>query len=392
MKREIRNVSHRMTKTVDRLRGLLVIAVCFHGCTSETLQVGKATLEPGPGDHVVRVGPAEVVLATKDKPYSWPDGTIGIMREGDAYSFIAAGPGTPIRTVGSLENPVAKGVQVQEIAGIKHGYPYAAGGRIYKDPDTGILLLFYHAEIWTFPPGYIPFFSELGLAFSKDGGISWDDLGPIVRPHTPVSAPYFEKGGTWDVGWGTYALAGEYFYLYFADLIDDGGSYKRANLAVARAKISEVIDAAVIRHQTSPWIKYYRGTWGEPGLGGKSSALVEHDQVNDSFMPSDVVFNTCARKYMAILLGEPFPNSDLYWSESTDGLKWTPIRKLIGDEGEQIYATFVGMGKDPHLPGNEFFIYYIDSKNGGNVGDRNQDAALMRRRVSLLNARCDEAS
>lgn len=95
---------------------------------------------------------------------------------------------------------------------------------------------------------------------------------------------------------------------------------------------------------------------------------------------------------MAILLGEPFPNSDLYWSESTDGLKWTPIRKLIGDEGEQIYATFVGMGKDPHLPGNEFFIYYIDSKNGGNVGDRNQDAALMRRRVSLLNARCDEAS
>lgn len=368
---------------LNRVLLVLLGAGCLDACGLETPQVRKATFD---AESVVRVGPAEVVLATKDKPYSWPDGTIGIIHEQDAYSFFAAGPGRPIRTGGTLDNPVANGAQIQEIAGLRNDYPYAAGGRIYQDPKTGSLLLFYHAEIHTFPPGYIPFFSEIGLAHSMDGGRSWHDLGPIVRPHTPVSASYFQKGGTWDVGWGTYALAGEYFYLYFADLLQDGDEYARVNFAVARAKVSDVIEAAVNQRQAWPWMKYYDGAWTEPGLGGRSTALVE--QGEDSFMPSDVAFNACARKYTAVILGTPFPDADLYWSESADGLTWNPVKKIVGDEGEQIYATLIGMGEDPHLTGREFFIYYIDSKEGGKAGDRNQDAVLMRRRLSLENISC----
>lgn len=368
------------------LNSLLLVLVgvgCLAACSPESPQLRKATFDV---ESVVHVGPAEVVLATKDKPYSWPDGTIGIIREGERYLFFAAGETSPIRTIGTLDNPVAETIEVQQIQDLKHDYPYAAGGRVYRDPQTKTLLLFYHAEIRTFPPGYIPFFSEIGLAYSINGGQSWHDLGPIVRPHASVSASYFQKGGTWDVGWGTYVLADEYFYLYFADLLEDGDDYRRVNLAVARAKIADVIDAAVNHHQAWPWTKYHEGTWAEPGLRGRSTALVE--QGEDSFMPSDVVFNVCLNRYTAVILGEPFPHPDLYWSTSPDGIKWDRLRKLVGDEGEQIYATLVGMGDQPSLPGKEFFVYYIDSKEGGKTGDRNQDAVLMRRRLSLGNISC----
>lgn len=366
---------------------LFIVVGCLAACASEASQVRKIA---SGAESALRVGSAEIVLATRDKPYSWPDGTIGILRDEGKYSFFAAGEATPIRTLGTLDNPVAEGSQVQRVEGLKNTYPYAAGGRVYKDPQTGTLLLFYHAEIRTFPPGYIPFFSELGLALSIDRGTSWHDLGPIVRPHTPVSSSYFQKGGTWDVGWGTYVLAGEYFYLYFADLLQDGDDYARVNLAVARAEIADVIDAAVNQRQAWPWTKYYQGSWEEPGLGGRSSPLIE--QGDGSFMPSDVVFNTCLKKYTAVILGEPFPNPDLYWSESSDGLKWDRLQKVVGDEGEQIYATLVGEGDDPSLTGKDFFVYYIDSKESSKTGDRNRDAVLMRRRLSLGNARCDRVS
>lgn len=371
-------------------RSILLLAGigCLAACASEPLQARKVASD---AESALQIGSAEMVLATRDKPYSWPDGTIGIIREGEKYLFFAAGESTPIRTFGTLENPVAAGIQVQRIQDLKNDYPYAAGGRVYRDSQTGILLLFYHAEIRTFPPGYIPFFSELGLAYSIDGGMSWHDLGPIMRPHASVSSSYFQKQKqTWDVGWGTYVLAGEYFYLYFADLLQDGDDYQRVNLAVARAKISDVIDAVVNRRQAWPWMKYYEGTWTEPGLGGRSTALIA--QGDDSFMPSDVVFNMCLRKYTAVLLGEPFPNSDLYWSESSDGIKWDKLQKLVGDEGEQIYATLVGVGDDPGLTGKEFFVYYIDSKESSRTGNRNQDAVLLRRRLSLGDARCDRVS
>jgi hypothetical protein len=388
MKGNESNLRQIMRAVAYRLLLLFIGVGCLAACASEQSQARKAVIGTEPA---LQVGSAEIVLATRDKPYSWPDGTIGILRNGEQYSFFAAGEVTPIRTFGTLDNPVAEGIQVQRIQSLKYNYPYAAGGRVYRDPQTGTLLLFYHAEIRTFPPGYIPFFSELGLALSIDRGTSWHDLGPILRPHASVSSSYFQKQGqTWDVGWGTYALAGEYFYLYFADLLQDGNSYTRVNLAVARAKIADVIDVAVNQRQAAPWMKYYQGTWVEPGLGGRSSPLIE--QKDGSFMPSDVVFNTCLNKYTAVILGEPFPNPDLYWSESSDGLKWDRLQKVVGDEGEQIYATLVGEGDDPSLPEKDFFIYYVDSKESSKTGDRNQDAVLMRRRLSLGDARCDTAS
>ena len=46
--------------------------------------------------------------------------------------------------------------------------------------------MIYHAERWIDPNAWLPFYSELGLARSMDGGDTWTDLGPIITPHVAI--------------------------------------------------------------------------------------------------------------------------------------------------------------------------------------------------------------
>ena len=85
-----------------------------------------------PSDKGTIVGPEEIILQTKKKPYAWPDGNMGIIKSGSSYEFFAAADGYPKRTIGTLDNPQAQGVTDLKIAHMKNSYPYAAGGAIYK--------------------------------------------------------------------------------------------------------------------------------------------------------------------------------------------------------------------------------------------------------------------
>ena len=330
----------------------------------------------------VQVGVAETVLSAKDRPYSWPDGTMGIVQAGEKYRFFAASAGYPIAAMGTLQNPIADGFRELKIETGKKSFDYMAGGPVYKDAKTGLLLMFYHAEVYTFPPGYLPFYSEIGLARSIDDGQTWTDMGIILAPHLSERAPFFRiQGNSWDVGWGAYAIVGEYFYLYFADLLDAGGQHARVNHAVARARISDVVNAAAQHGAISPWSKYYEGTWSEPGVGGKSSPLIE--QTGEYFLLGDVSYNTYLKKYIAIVIGKPWPNTDLYWMESEDGLSWTNYQKIVDDPGHKFYVTLVGEEEQLRQSGKEFFLYYVHSHEFATTGDRNQDGTVVRRRITV---------
>ena len=243
--------------------------------------------------------------------------------------------------------------------------------------------MFYHAEIYTSPPGYVPFYSELGLARSTDGGMTWKDLGRVITPHASVMSEYFQiSHGTLDVGPGAYAIVGEYFYLYFTDLLHVGDQFRRVNLAVARAKIKDVLDAAEKGSEVTRWEKFYQGSWAEPGIGGRSSPLTEKDW--DSFiLMSDVAYSSYLKNYIGIAIGAPWPNTDLYWVESADGIHWGNYRKLVDDEGHNYYATLISLEHNSHLLDQEFFVYYINSKDYAATGSRNKDGVLYRRRVTM---------
>jgi hypothetical protein len=333
---------------------------------------------------IASVGPAEPILTSERKPYSWPDGTMGLLREsdGNSYRFFAASAGFPLMTKGSLDDPIRDEIHELKIEGAPTQYQYFAGGPIYKSDRSGLLLMFYHAEIYPFPPGYLPFYSELGLARSTDGGMTWKDLGLVITPHASVTSEYFQiSHGSWDVGWGAYAIVGEYFYLYFKDLLHVGDQFRPVNLAVARAKIEDVLDAAEKGSEVTRWEKFYQGSWVEPGIGGRSSPLTEED--GDSIIMADVAYSRYLKKYIGIVIGQPWPNTDLNLFESADGIHWSNYRKIVDDEGHNYYATLIGLEHNPHLLEREFFVYYINSKDYAATGNRNKDGVLYRRRVTV---------
>ena len=227
---------------------------------------------PTPPSSSLQIGSREDLL-TKDTIQArglcfWPDGVMGVLSSQNTHTFFgnsgggcSSPDGLPSKTIGTLINPIVTSVSPRiPILNMKHGYNYSGGGPVYEDPASGTLLMFYHAEKW--PGGdYRPFWSLLGMAKSSDNGASWADLGEIISPSTPFS----ETGtSSLDVSSGSFVIVGPYFYVCFNDLSADDG-YMRA--AVARAKVADVLNAAISQNDVVPWKKYYNGDWNEPGLG-----------------------------------------------------------------------------------------------------------------------------
>ncbi len=144
------------------------------------------------------------------------------------------------------------------VGGMQRSYDYTGGGPIYTDPDTGHLLMFYHAENKT----DAGFWTTLGMARSTDGGDSWTDMGQIVT----ANLPFARDVGT-DLGGGAYAVVNGYFYVYFRDFFPDG---TQSFVSVARATYANVFSRPLLdgRGRRLDQI-LFKAIWGEPGLGGR---------------------------------------------------------------------------------------------------------------------------
>ena len=272
------------------------------------------------------VGPHEVIVSQGAR-YAvglrfWPDGTMGVLKSGNQYTFFAANGNVSSKTVGTLDNPIATSVMPRiAIQNLKNTYQYAAGGRIYTDAATGMLLMFYHAEKW--PDGDSHrFYGSVGMAKSTDDGNTWVDLGEIIRAsvafgETPFAVP--------EEGLG-FIVMGGYFYVYFHDSVHSNNTIVTNNLAVARARIADVMIVA--------------------GSVQTSSGR----------------------------------NTNLYYTYSDDGLVWAPRQQISFDPGETFYPTILGFGSEPNRTDRSFYIYYTYSVIG--EFDRWNDAVLARRLIT----------
>jgi len=101
----------------------------------------------------------------------WPDGNIGFVPTGDGrYRFFAANGAVIARTVGSFDDPAAAvETSSQRVVGASSEFAYLAGGPVYRDPASGMLILFYHAERH-FGGSGLPFHAAIGLSASFDDG------------------------------------------------------------------------------------------------------------------------------------------------------------------------------------------------------------------------------
>jgi len=327
------------------------------------------------------VGDQEVILSNDQLRAAglknWPDTVLGVWRDGDTYHFIGASPQDngnlqySALTNGTLDNPIADSTELTiPIRGVKDTFGYIGGGPVYRDPQSGTLILFYDTE--KYRPDGSGVHNTTGMAKSTDNGKTWTDLGVIVDTEFPGWAD-------WNVGTGNgpFTINGEYFYIYINDVLVANPRFD-IGTTVARAKVSDVLNAAINQNTVVPWFKYYQGGWDQPGIGGKSSPIEIGNPQSNMFYVS---YNEYLDRYIKINDSVQGNSTILYLSESTDGIHWTIRVPIDVSTGYKVYPTIIGLGSDPRITGKDFYVYYVFTPNWFE-GDAHGQAILARRKIS----------
>ncbi|KKW10215.1 MAG: hypothetical protein UY49_C0030G0008 [Microgenomates group bacterium GW2011_GWC1_49_7] len=224
---------------------------------------------------------------------------------------------------------------------------------VYEGAGEG-LLAFLHVEQATVTGGtYSPGRSRIGLAWSANGGERFTYLGDIIR--------YYDNRSTYNVQGAPYIIKDGYFYVYNKDLCPNPSE------AVARAPVSDVL-AAARQGQTTPWKKYYNGSWESDGLGGPCSPVVIEQGIDHT----DAAYSTYTQKYYVTLSKQSSGGSDTWIKlyESSNGIHWSYLTTIVQESGlgerkGYQYVTIVdASGNDNGVVGKSFYVYSAkDSTN-----------------------------
>jgi len=334
---------------------------------------------------------AEPPLTDQNDGFAWPDTPMGVIKTDNGYEFFASDGGlhsrqlwqgqwygnnkygSATRTLGTLGNPLGSAPPIDAtilpnpdpaVNPYYSSYDYMGGGPVYKVPDgmpgAGNLLMVYHAEINTVSTQ--SFYSVLALAASTDNGMSWIDLGEIIR----FNQAYRKDLDDYDIGDPPLVTSpdGKYFYIYFRDWLANGTTHWGNTItlvSVARAPIAEVLLTAFSnKPRAASFQKYYAGDWRlEPGIGGYSTDLNPSAPYSGELQ---VAYDADLQRYVMII-GEGVLFA---YSESPDGLHWTSPVLLHQFNGQpNTYVMPVGMGEDPRILGKQFYLFYTYGGSGG---------------------------
>lgn len=327
--------------------------------------------------------------------FAWPDTELGVIKNGSGYAFFGSDGafharqdwedlmegnnkyGSVTRTLGTLNDPLGSESPIDvtikpnpdpAVNPFYSSYDYMGGGPVLKVPEgmpgAGKLLMVYHAEIPTIATQ--SFYSVFALASSSDGGLSWTDLGEIVR----TNQAYRTDMDGYDIGDANLVPSPDrkYFYIYFADWLANGTTHWLTTInfiSLARAPIDSVLGAAFdAKHPHAfAFEKRYDGWNVDQGLGGYSRDLFPGGAAY--WGPTRVNWNADLRRYQAFI-----NNGNLIaYAESPDGLSWsvpTVLKDFSTDPNQPgFYLTPIGFGDEPHVLGKQFYLMYTYYPNNG---------------------------
>jgi hypothetical protein len=334
-------------------------------------------------------------LTDTDNGFAWPDTELGVLKTGNNYMFFASDGayharqdwegldegnnkyGSITRTIGTLDNPLGTESPIDvtirpnpdpAVNPYYVSYDYMGGGPVYRVPKgqfgEGKLLMLYHAEIPTITTQ--SFYSVLALAASSDEGLTWTDLGEIVR----TNQGYRTDMDGYDIGDPNLVWSpdGKYFYVYFADWLANGTTHwgNTINfLSMARAPIDSVLKAAFnAEHPHAVMFeKRYDGWNLDQGLGGYSRNLAALGA--PYWGPTHVNWNQYLNRFQAFI-----DNGNLIaYAESPDGISWS-VPKILFDFTNDpnkpgFYSTPIGLGENPHILDKQFYVMYTYYPNNG---------------------------
>lgn len=330
----------------------------------------------GVDPHDLRVGKKEIAATREQRralglPH-FMDGNLGIIESEDKIWLYGSNGSRPVRVEGTRDKLFQKVAGVSISTSNKKAR-YLSGGPVYRDPESGRIFLFYHAEIHNDKRGK-KFYSTIGLSIQTDeAGLKFQDLGTIFTANIPNE----DAKGAIEVCGAPYVIRDGFFYVYCRDTLSDRRR-KQNNLSVVRASVSEVINLG-LDGKNAEWKKYYLGAFSEPGDGGKSSAL---ELGNPSTRWMDVTYNRLIKKYIMVVAANTQKRKvDLFLAFSEDCIHWGARRRITYENGEVFYPSIVSLGENSRETGREFYVYYTFSEKGN--WDRWEDAVIARRRVTI---------
>ncbi len=329
----------------------------------------------------------------------WPDGTVGrFLRDGRVVTVGPNGDGlartefvlprwrdrfagrrlslrpathgasTARRPTPTPEGPDVPGFGVltaaqEPIGTLREPADYAAGGPVVYDAGRDLALLVYHAEAHRAgEPRH--FYSSLGLAASRDGGVLWTDLGRVVRAELAADAAA-RSWGPVEMGPGTLVDAGDRFVLLFGDFRADG---RRVNLAAAAAPRDAVLDAAAAG-KCVEWRKWDGSSFSEPGLGGRAEELMGPATTFGQVKWTDAVRLRRSRRWALVASTNFMGSWTLVASTSVDGVHWSGPAVVEGSQSddEALYVSTHGpltRAESKELGPDGFAVVRVVSRQG----------------------------
>jgi hypothetical protein len=315
------------------------------------VRAGQPTSTPGQtitplGRVVASLGKREVILGS---------GRYGLKYFPDeCLAFVQTTPQIRVLMAAGVSTSLLEGRDMKSLAPLgqvlKPGKPgsfdngYAGISGVARDPGTGELLAFYHAEdhegMPPIPGGIPGFYCSVAMAVSKDNGASFRKLGPVITGSLPK-----DLKGRPDQGCGDLCVVPDadhrYLYVYYCDhsRIDKRG----VQICVARCSMKDA-------GRTDHWKKYHHGAFEEPGLGGKETPILSAQAMRADAIFPQVTFVRALRRYVMVFnilvyrelsqAAKP-EQSGIYIAYSQDGIHWSKPTHLI-----RIHSIPAGLGRE----------------------------------------------
>ena len=307
------------------------------------------------------------VLQQPDQSYLlWISGNIGPnggsvarLSTPDFIRYANAGPGTPTKAQAvftpSCLNSDPSCVQ-------NYDADYAGANSVIRASNGTDLLMFYEAGNQNNGGGWE--YNVMALARSTDNGLTWTRQGVVLSGSDPkpTSKPSAVQPGIGEPGIVT--ANGFHYMIYFYHPNEPANPLLGDFLQIARAPVSS--DGA-----PGAWMKYYNGTWTQPGLGGLGSTILPIDGSSGITGTTEAwpVFSTYLNAYVVVFLA----NQGWYFSTSTDLLTWAPPKPFAPQVPRPFQAclpsesnfVLVTPGNQPGVIGQTGYVLYAHTDREG---------------------------
>lgn len=265
-----------------------------------------------------------------------PDGRIPLWKSKGVWQMYLAGHST-YRAVGLRTESLSLSPS-RAVLNPGHGSFDNGGAWLYsvRPLSDSHLVGFYHAEDHQWEGGRDPdgvAWKSIARCESRDGGLTWTKTGPILTSSKPKPL-HSEWGGNGD-HCVVFDPASRRWFCFFQEH------------ALCMA-VSDHPEGAA-----GTWKKWYRGSFSEPGLGGKNSPIPELNRYPGG-NPS-VHFNSFLQCW--VMIWHTW-SGDLVWSTSRDLERWRRPELLLAAKGSERlwYPTIVGTSDT--AAGERAILYY----------------------------------